>query len=246
MSTKFLRPERELNIFMTQSISFDIISDLNLSPTDNFNWRDNVTSLYCIVAGNISDDLKTIAKTLFHLSTIYQGVFFVPGKLEYSDTMAFSERTKELTMIADNIDNVVFLYNNIVTIDGVAILGSNGWGDLLDRVEPRTLVMNAAKYQDFLYLENSLRKLQRHPDIKKIVLVTSGVPKTDLYFGEIPDNVIDHTPLIDIIKEDTEKKIDTWVFGTYMKPVDVFIDYINFVSNPNTQDLPYYSKRITV
>jgi len=231
---------------MTNTIGFDIINDLNLSIDEKFNWAEKVTSLYCIVAGNISDDLKTVAKVLFHLSTLYQGVFFVPGKLEYSDTLNYASRTKELNLIAENIENVVFLYNNIAIIDGIAVLGSNGWGNITDTVDPKTLLMNASKYQDSLYLEASLRKLQRHPDIKKIVLVTSAVPREELYFGEKPSNVVDHTPLHKILVEDTERKVVVWVFGTYTKPVDVLIDNINYISNPNTQDLPYHSKRIEI
>lgn len=231
---------------MTNSIGFDVISDLNLSTDEKFNWEEKVTSLYCIVAGNISDDLKTVAKVLFHLSTLYQGVFFVPGKLEYSDTLNYASRTRELNLIAENIENVVFLYNNIVTIDGIAVLGSNGWGNIADTVDPKTLLMNASKYQDCLYMEASLRKLQRHPDIKKIIIVTSAVPREELYFGEKPSNVIDHTPLYKILVEDTEQKVVAWVFGTYTKPVDVFIDNINYISNPSTQDLPYHAKRIEI
>jgi hypothetical protein len=231
---------------MRNIINFDIISDLNLYPGEEFNWKNNVTSLYCIIAGNISDDIKTVAKVLFHLSTIYQGVFFVPGYLEYDNTFNFAERTRELAIIADNIKNVVFLYNNIVTIDGIGILGSNGWGNILNNTEPKTLLMNVSKYQDYVYLEASLKKLQRYPDIKKIVIVTSAVPREDLYFGEKPDNIIDNMPLVNILVEDTEKKVVTWVFGTYKKPVDVFLDRVNYISNPKTQDLPYHSKRIKI
>ena len=37
-------------------LGFDIISDLNLSIDDTFTWEDKPTSLYCIVAGNVSND----------------------------------------------------------------------------------------------------------------------------------------------------------------------------------------------
>ena len=50
------------------TIGFDLISDLNLSPEDSFNWEGKATSLYCIIAGNISEDLRTIKQTLSHLS----------------------------------------------------------------------------------------------------------------------------------------------------------------------------------
>jgi hypothetical protein len=231
---------------MTQTIGFDIISDLNLGANDKFDWSDKATSLYCIVAGNISDDIKTLARVLFTLSTKYYGVFFVPGKLEYSDTLEYKKRTDELTILCDNIDNVTFLYNSIVTVDSVAIIGANGWGDIPNEVSTTSLLMNSVKYQDYLYLEQSIKKLQRHPDVKKIILVTSGVPKEDLYFGEMSKDVVDHTPLIQALSEDTEKKVTSWVFGTYPKTVDVFNDYVQFISNPKTHVNIYWAKRLEI
>ena len=46
-----------------QDIGFDIISDLNLQPDDSFNWENKATSLYCIVAGNNSSDLRTVIQS---------------------------------------------------------------------------------------------------------------------------------------------------------------------------------------
>ena len=55
-------------------IGFDIIGNLNLEPNDSFNWIDKPTSLYCILTGNVSSDMKTVTQTLVHLSQQYQGV----------------------------------------------------------------------------------------------------------------------------------------------------------------------------
>ena len=57
-----------------QDIGFDVISDLNLSAEDSFNWEGKATSLYCIVAGNVSSDLRTVLQTLTHVGRFYQGV----------------------------------------------------------------------------------------------------------------------------------------------------------------------------
>ena len=48
------------------------------------------------------------------------------------------------------------------------------------------------------------------------------------------------------LKPDTERKVKTWVFGTYNKMVDTVIDDINYVSNPKRQEQNYYAKRITI
>lgn len=203
-----------------QEIGFDIISDLNLKPDDSFNWENKATSLYCIVAGNISTNLRTVIQVLLHLSSKYQGVFFVPGKLEYETADNFARRTEELSSIAQGIPNLVMLYQNVIVVDGVAILGSNGWGNIGSSLDSRNLAMTSAKYEDFTYLVKCLGKLQKHLDVKKIVVVTSAVPNEELYFGEKPDDVVDQIPLNEILSADTEKKVTHWVFGTYNKPVD--------------------------
>jgi hypothetical protein len=229
-----------------QEIGFDIISDLNLKPNDSFNWQNKATSLYCIVAGNVSSDLRTVIQVLFHLSTMYHGVFFVPGKLEYENAESLTKRTNELLAVGEGIPNVVVLYNNVITVDGIALLGSNGWGNIENKLDIKNTVMTEAKYEDFTYLLKSLGKLQKHLDVKKVVVITSAVPREDLYFGEIPDNVIDQIPLVNILEADTEKKVSHWVFGTYNKPVDLTIDNINYISNSKNQYGPYYAKRIAI
>ena len=83
-------------------IGFDIISDLNLEPNDNFNWEDKATSLYCILSGNISSDVQTMVNVLSHLSRFYQGVFYTPGLLEYdsSPLQNINQRTSDIQNIA--------------------------------------------------------------------------------------------------------------------------------------------------
>jgi hypothetical protein len=229
-----------------QEIGFDIISDLNLQPNDSFNWENKATSLYCIVAGNISSNLRTVIQVLIHLSSKYQGVFFVPGKLEYETAESFATRTEELNSIAKGIPNLVMLYQNVIVVDGIAILGSNGWGNIENSMSARNMAMTAAKYEDFTYLVKCLGKLQRHLDVKKIVVVTSAVPTEELYFGEVPENTVDQIPLNEILAADTEKKVSHWVFGTYTKPVDTNLNNIQYMSNPYNQYGPYWAKRLAL
>ena len=229
-----------------QEIGFDIISDLNLQPNDSFNWENKATSLYCIVAGNVSSDIRTVIQVLLHLSRLYHGVFFVPGKLEYEKCNSIVTRTNELLAISGSLNNVVVMHNNVIVVDGVGLLGSNGWGNIENTLDAKNIEMTAAKYEDFTFQLKSLGKLQKHLDVKKIVVITSAVPKEELYFGEIPDNVVEQIPLYNILEDDTEKKVSHWVFGTYNKPVDLHIDNINYISNAKNQYGPYHAKRLTV
>lgn len=228
-------------------IGFDIISDLELDASDDFNWENKATSLYCLIAGNISRDLKTVVKVLNHLSHFYQGVFYIPGSLEYDNAEHFGIRTNELVRTCQQIRNVAVLHQHVVIIDGVAILGANGWYGNLETDDIRTeLTIQERRHDDIHYIKNSLDKLQKHLDVKKIVLITNSVPGENLYFGEIPTQVRQQLPLDLILFADTEHKISHWIFGTHKKIVDTVINNINYVNNPKLNRNPYWAKRIDV
>lgn len=228
-------------------IGFDVISDLNIDANDGFNWENKATSLYCLIAGNISDDLKTVVKVLTHLSHFYQGVFYIPGSLEYKGVESINTRTNELIKICQQIRNVAVLYQHVVIIDGIAILGVNGWYGNLEIEDLDTeLKVQEKRHEDIHYLKHSLDKLQRHLDVKKIILITNSVPGENLYFGEVPNYVRQQLPLDLTLFADTEHKISHWVFGTHGKIVDTVINGINYVNNPKLNRNPYWAKRIDI
>ena len=229
-----------------QDIGFDVISDLHLSPNDSFNWENKATSLYCIVAGNISSDLRTIKQTLLHLTRCYQGVFYIPGMLEYQNCSNIPARIIELIDLVSYIPNACLLHQHVAVIDGVAIVGINRWSAAGSSNSFEGVIEGIARKEDFLYLRNSLSKLQRHLDVKKIIIVSGAVPHPDLYFKENPDYIEDQVPLSDVLDIDTEKKTVTWVFGTYDKLVDTTIDGINYINNPRPSKTPYWAKRLTI
>lgn len=219
-------------------LAFDLISDLYLTPEECFNWENKATSLYCIVAGNVSSDFRTTIQTLTHISRFYQGVFYIMGDHEFSETDDPIEYTEELILACAKIPNLAVLYHHVIIIDGIAILGCNGWDAEFSR--------DNLRLHDILYVRNSLEKLQKHLDVKHILIVSNGVPKRELYFGEIPDYLNMSTPLDYCLTADTEKKVSHWVFGKYEKIVDTTIDGINFISNPYYKRKPYWAKRVTI
>lgn len=231
---------------MHQDIGFDVISDLNLNPNDSFNWENKASSLYCILAGNVSSNLRTVTQVLLHLAKYYQGIFYVPGELEYKNSDDISERTNELIALCDAIPNICMLHQHVAIIDGIAILGVNGWPNQYQSDGMESFVKTAARLEDLAYLKFTLQKLQRHLDVKKIVIVTSGGPRTDLFFGEEPSIVYDQIPLDATLVSDTEHKVKHWVFGTYNKLVDTTIDEIQYLNNPRIPKSPYWAKRLTI
>jgi len=231
---------------MKTEIGFDLISDLFLSPDESFNWENKATSLYCLVAGNISSNLNTVFQTLAHLSRFYQGVFYVPGYLEYETADKITERTDEISEMLQNIKNVCFLHQNVAVIDGIAVIGINGWSTVGDTFTMENLFETASRHDDFNYLYNSLGKLQKHMDITKVIIMSNAVPREELYFGERPIISDDQTPMCVTLANDTENKVTHWAFGTYEKMVDTCIEEINYINNPYLHQKPYWAKRITI
>ena len=231
---------------MQNEVGFDYISDLFLSPDESFNWENKATSLYCIVAGNISSDLRTLYQTLAHLSKHYQGVFYIPGILEYETTDSITIRTEEIISIVSNIKNVCLLHQHVAIVDGIAIVGINGWSNAGDTFTTQRLFETASRHDDFNYLYLALGKLQRHLDVKNIIVVSNAVPKNELYFGERPIKSDDQVPLCATLANDTEHKVTHWVFGTYEKGADTMSENINFINNPYLHQKPYWPKRITI
>jgi hypothetical protein len=229
------------------SVGFDLISDLYLEPDDSFNWESKATSLYCVIAGNISNDLRTIEQTLRHLGRFYHAIFYTPGFLEYKNILNIHERTAEIAILCDDIRGVTMLHHHVIIVDGVAVVGSNGWYGLEDKFSIIEQAQNEVhRYEDLAYLQATIEKLQMHLDVKKIMIVSSSVPKLQLYFGEHPKSAEDEISLDVILSSDTQKKVVSWAFGTYEKIVDTTISNIHYINNPYLKKRPYWPKRISI
>lgn len=229
------------------SIGFDLISDLNLTPQDNFNWEGKATSLYCIIAGNISDNLPIIRQTLLHLSNYYQGIFYTLGSMEYNNTSDVLRRTDEIHKLCRTVKNVAVMHHHVVIVDGIAIIGANGWyGNVVSTDPEIDKLIEQHRNEDILYLKNTVEKLQKHIDVKRIIVASNSVPSPNLYFGEHPATIESQLNLGIALLSDSESKISHWVFGTYGKVVDIHISGINYINNGCFRRNPYWAKRIEV
>jgi UDP-2,3-diacylglucosamine pyrophosphatase LpxH len=257
------------------TLSFDLISDLHLD-SDDFSWVGQPTSTVCIVAGDIAQDRNVLIRTLKHLSTCYQAVFYIDGNVEHKYYMKnLHSSYTDLKHQLSTIENLQFLHDDIIVIEGVAFLGTNGWwgynfDPLINAEESQEWYEHALGFpvdcetvidysiNDTAYLVHSVKKLQKHPDIKKIVVVTHTVPILDLIShdtelaGTYKLNVMGNQLLEMVHDVDTERKIDTWCFGHYHGPVDRIISGVRYTNNclgrPGTTwyRTPYYPKRITI
>jgi UDP-2,3-diacylglucosamine pyrophosphatase LpxH len=259
------------------TFAFDLISDLHVETWDSFDWTGQPTSPYCVVAGDVSRDHALVAKTLDHLNQCYAGVFYIDGNDEHRlNLQDLGGSYRSLKHQIEDLEGVVYLQDNVVIINGVAILATNGWWSydfdpLIDYDDSQEWykeytqssqssvdAITGIAYHDAAYLTNSIKKLQTHKEVKSIAVVTHTLPATWLCNHD-PDlantprfNCMGNAHLQMSLDEDTERKIKVWAFGHYHRPVDRDLNGIRYVSNPRGRgDTPwsqpaYYPKRIEV
>ena len=257
--------------------SFDLISDLHIETWPEFDWTGQATSPYCIIAGDITRDRHLLCKTLEHLAGCYQGIFYIDGNDEHRWHLEdLGSSYRDLAKELNHIQKVVYLQDNVVIINGVAILATNGWWSydldpdldyeqsvswLQDRYKissPAADAITGVAFNDASYIINSIKRLQTHQEVRAIVLVTHTVP-ADWIVDHDPDlkhhwrfNTMGNRHMQMALESDTEKKIKVWAFGHYHKPVDRIKSNIRYVNNCRGRgDTPwmqhvYYPKRITI
>jgi len=239
--------------------AFDLISDLHIETwPDDFDWQGFATSPYCIITGDVARDRGQMLRTLKHLGSCYRAVFYIDGNDEHVDYWQDLDTSySNLTTRIKRVSNVVYLQNNVIIVDGVAILGTNGWWgfDFSDTIDPTQVAkwfqdrwqgqcstdtlrqISERANADAAYLRNSVRKLQTHGEVKHIVIATHTVPLPELIEHDIElsqsmrFNCMGNQALRHCLDADIEGKIHTWCFGHYHMPVDQVRDRVRFVNN---------------
>jgi predicted phosphodiesterase len=257
--------------------AFDLISDLHIESWPNFDWQGQATSPFCVVAGDVARDPTVLQQTLEHLAGCYQSVFYIDGNDEHRWFLDdIGSNYRQINDITDNIPKVVYLQDNVAVVNGVAILGTNGWWSwdfdptipvedcqqwFLDYVKCGSTVpdtVTALANSDAAYLKHSISKLQRHPEVKSIVVVTHTVPHErfvnhDLdLVGNYRYNCLGNSLLEQALSVDLEQKISHWCFGHYHGDVDQTINGIRYVNNcrgrgdTSWKKSVYYPRRIEI
>jgi UDP-2,3-diacylglucosamine pyrophosphatase LpxH len=257
--------------------SFDLISDLHVDSVDQFVWSGQPTSTTCIVAGDVGRNRTKTLEALQHLAQCYQAVFYIDGNDEHANQIEFLETSYlELNEQLSKIPRLVYLLDNVVVIDGVAVVATNGWWsyDFDPNIDyditkewyahKKNLTDYAATniqmfaLNDAAYLINSVKRLQTHQDVKRIVIVTHTVPLPSLidHDPELIDtaqfNIMGNRYMQQVLDVDTEQKIHTWCFGHYHNSVDQIYNNVRYVNNclgySNTPYVKsvYYPKRIVI
>jgi predicted phosphodiesterase len=260
------------------SITFDLISDLHVDTwPEEFDWSGRATSPHALVLGDVAQDRELLVKTLTNLSRCYQAVFYVDGNTEHTNTYSdLGVSYQDLSHRVNGIKNVVYLQDNVVVVDGVAILGTNGWWgyDFDAGIDPEQSAMwhmendnlnsNAVAgirrmaTTDANYMIHSVKRLQTHVDVKKIVMATHTVPMPELIAhdidlnGKMKFNLMGNKFMQHALAVDTENKIHTWCFGHYHGSIDQTRNGIRYVNNCRGRgdrkysNWAYHPLRITV
>jgi hypothetical protein len=196
-------------------------------------------------------------------------VFYIDGNDEHTyNYHRIGQSYQELARSINRLHRVTYLQDNVVVIDGVAILGTNGWWgyDLDENINRDDCKQHMTDWyakkmpgfeinpeeisdmsrRDVAYLVNSVQRLQTHNDVKKIVIVTHTVPGAHLIqhdielAGTTQFNHMGNRLMHLVHTNDTERKINTWCFGHYHGNVDKTIQGIRFVNNCRGRgDTPY-------
>jgi len=259
-------------------IHFDLISDLHVDTWDEqFSWEGKATSPYAVVAGDVSRERADVRPILEEISKHYLMTMFVDGNDEHRwglDNLGESYET--LREDIGTIKDFIFLQDDCLVIDNVAFVGTNGW-TCFDFAEDNSYLDNkrwmedtykismyagqqieAMAMSDAGFLCRTVKKLQTHPDIKKIVMISHFVPdvrllKHDIHLdGTHRLGCTGNSFLTKCIEEDHEKKIDTWCFGHYHSDIEMNLDGIRYLNNARGRNGTdwckpvYYPKRIEI
>jgi len=256
-------------------MSFDLISDLHLD-SDNYDCTGIATSSICIVAGDVAEDRATTVNFLNNLAKCYQQVLYIDGNAEHKHHLLELESSYlDLKYHIAKLKKVQYLYDDVIVINGVAFIGTNGWWgfdfdpsiDSNQSAQWYRSVMSCPcstdeiilqSINDAAYLAHTVEKLQTHPEVKQIIIVSHTVPVPELIAHDVDleasykFNVMGNRLLDAVRMVDTESKISTWCFGHYHGAVDQHINGIRYVNNcrgrSGTQhwQYAYYPKKITV
>lgn len=228
---------------MEHAFTVDLISDLNLSSTDEFDWRGQPTSIFCVVAGNISGDLDKVASVLKHLSELYRGVFYIDGKLEHGIIDDYDITVDRIRATCKSLVNVIYLHNHVVILNKIAFVAINGWYDSIPNIEDE-FKTDKFRLDDIEYLSMTIKSLQYHHDVEQIVVISSSTPSQFLNYDLSDAEESTKVEPIVALSADHRQRITHWLFGSGKLMVDQNIDICRYVNNHRESGQPYWPKRI--
>lgn len=243
-------------------INFDLLSDLHINSwkkDQDINFEGLGTSLYCVVAGDISRNLAQTKDFLYNLSNHYSQILFIDGNHEHKQSPYIETNLYWLSKELSKKKNITFLHDSAYVINNTAFVGINGWWsfDFMspdisrnEHIDAYCLSENASYQEAEVILNTAIEQsnmlcehvayLNTIDDIDEIVVVTHTCPKKEL-LADIQVNDYDigtlskltNSMMDNVLFADTFGKITTWCFGHFHGHcIDKVIDDIRYVSHP--------------
>ena len=226
----------------------------------------NTDSKYLIIAGDISDNLDDSIYFLKEAKKYYDLIIFVDGNHEHFNIYPELYDTNYINKRI-NDEKIYYLSKKSCIIDSTVFIGCNGWWDYnnnnmdtikkylekghLKRFNYNTenkikLINNIIKtaYNDFLYLNNEIKKYDNDINIKNIIIVTHTIPNTNFGFNNKNDYLDNNfgtqfnTNFNNLYKSN---KISKWIFG-HVHGNHNEINNIHYICNPRGGPTDYSRK----
>ena len=254
MSQKSVDVISDLHIeYWTHNINRDY--DVGTIEEYPFKFK-NTDSKYLIIAGDISDNLDDSIKFLKEAKKYYEIIMFVDGNHEHFN--AYPELyTNDYINNKINDENIYFLSKKSCVIDSTVFIGVNGWWNYnnnninnihkylesghLQRFNysdenKMKLINNIIKManDDFLHLNNEIKKYDKNKNIKNIVIVTHTIPHVDFGFTNNCDSINNNfssqfnTHFNNLY---ISNKISHWIFG-HVHGYHNEVKKIHYICNP--------------
>jgi Icc-related predicted phosphoesterase len=248
-------------------LKFDLVSDLHVERWDApLDWAKLKQNDVIIVAGDVADSIVETVKELERIAKVYKTVIYIDGNHEFSeelykeggDAAAFDDN---LRLAIAHLPNVFFLKDGPVTIDGTAIIGRNGHWDykvlegasvddakaaIMHKIqlplEDAGIFSDYAK-RDVADMKQMVKDLNADPNVHSILVVTHTLPGKAL----MPDRVkgapaafsnLGNSEMAEVVDEDVNKKIKTWVFGHWHGNHSASIGGIEYACHPRGTPRP--------
>lgn len=239
----------------------------------DFSWSGKNTSLYCIVAGNITADRTILFEFLDEIQHYYHAVFFIDGDLEhscYEGNLVASYRN--LRDGLENFSNVIFLHENLVVLKNITIVGANGWttfdftnkssiNHTIDFLSSTGMLTESycndvfkLAVSDQHYMYNSIEACQTMTECKNLIIVTNSVPKPEFinhnadFDGTVLGDTTGNNGINNCLSRDRKNKVSAWIFGKFHEDLDFDIDGVRYISNPGKERdfSTYFPKRLVI
>lgn len=213
-----------------------------------------------ILAGDIAEGMNGLEYAQQIAEEHQKPVIYVPGNHEYY-RHNYVELQTQMRRYANQIENVIFLDNDVFELEGIRFIGSTLWTDyVLDGRYPRSRVMDIVGRclndhrlitygLDGKFTTQHALALHRHarvflerelnnPFRGKTVVITHHAPSLKCAHPHFAIDEVAGAFVSDL--DDLVKKADQWIYGHTHANLDIHVGKCRLVSN----QLGYSSERL--